>query len=82
MCICSHFVWQPFGRALIESGKAFFEMERERNVLRHVHDSVSGKPFDSSVHGKLSEILLRLLPLTRNFAMQLKSQPLNLRLRS
>ena len=35
-------------------------MEQKRNALRHVHESVSGKSFDSSVHSKLFEILLCL----------------------
>ena len=47
--------FQHFGRALIESGKAFFEMEQERNMLRRVHEVVSSKFFDSSNHLKFFE---------------------------
>ena len=61
--------FQPFGRALIESGKAFFEMEQERNALRHVHDPVSCKSFDSINHLKILSFMLRLLLLTSSFAM-------------
>ena len=61
--------FQPFGRALIESGKAFFEMEQERNTLRRVHESVSSKSFDSSNHVKFFSFMMCLLLLTSSFAM-------------
>ena len=32
--VCSCCILQPFGRALVEAGKAFFGMEQEKNVLR------------------------------------------------
>ena len=64
-----HMAFQPFGRALIESGKAFFEMEQERNTLRHVHESVSHKSFDLSNHLIFLSLMLRLLLLTSNFVM-------------
>ena len=43
---CSFVILQPFGRALVEAGKAFFEMEREKNALHRVHEFGTSKGFD------------------------------------
>ena len=67
--------FQPFGRALIESGKAFFEMEQKRNALRRVHESVSRKSFDLSNSLKFLSFMLHLFLLTSSFSMQLRNQP-------
>ena len=44
MCLCT--VLQPFGRALVEAGKAFFGMEQERGALRGLLEIHAGKCFD------------------------------------
>ena len=44
--VCLFCVLQPFGRALVEAGKAFFGMEQEKNVLRGVLEFEAGKYFD------------------------------------
>ena len=41
MCLC--IALQPFGRALVEAGKAFFGMEQEKNALRGVLEYEAGK---------------------------------------
>ena len=46
LLICLLCVLQPFGRALVEAGKAFFEMEREKNVLHGILEFGTGKCFD------------------------------------
>ena len=48
-CVCLCFVLQPFGRALVEAGKAFFGMEQEKNVLRDVLEFEAGKRLDRLV---------------------------------
>ena len=37
---------QPFGRAVIEAGKAFFGMEQEKGALRGLLEYETGKRFD------------------------------------
>ena len=44
--VCLFCVLQPFGRALVEAGKAFFGMEQEKNALRGVLEYETGKRFD------------------------------------
>ena len=44
VCLCR--ALQPFGRALVEAGKAFFGMEQEKNALRGVLEYEAGKRFD------------------------------------
>ena len=39
---------QPFGRALVEAGKTFFNMEQERSTFREVLESHAGKCFNLS----------------------------------
>ena len=39
-------VLQPFGRALVEAGKAFFGMEQEKGALRRIVEIQAGKCFD------------------------------------
>ena len=39
---------QPFGRALVEAGKTFFNMEQERSTFREVLESHAGKRFNLS----------------------------------
>ena len=46
LLVCLLFVLQPFDRALVEAGKAFFEMEREKNALHHVLEFGASKCFD------------------------------------
>ena len=36
---------QPFGRALVEAGKAFFGMEQEKSALRGLLEYEAGKYF-------------------------------------
>ena len=43
---CLLFVPQPFGCALMEAGKDFFEMERERNALHHILELGASKYFN------------------------------------
>ena len=44
--VCLLYVLQPFGRALVEAGKAFCGMEQEKNALRRVLEFEAGKSFD------------------------------------
>ena len=44
MCLCT--VLQPFGRALVEAGKAFFNIEQERSTFRGILESHAGKCFN------------------------------------
>ena len=44
VCLCC--VLQPFGRALVEAGKAFFGMEQEKNTLHGVLEYEAGKRLD------------------------------------
>ena len=37
---------QPFGRALVEAGKAFFGMEQEKSALRGLLEYEAGKRFE------------------------------------
>ena len=39
------FVLQPFGRALVEAGKAFFRMEQEKSALRGLLKIETGECF-------------------------------------
>ena len=44
--VCLFCILQPFGRALVEAGKAFFGMEQEKNALRGVLEFEAGKRLD------------------------------------
>ena len=44
MILCT--VLQPFGRAMVEAGKAFFNMEQERGAIRGLLEIHAGKCFD------------------------------------
>ena len=45
--LCSYALFlQPFGHALVEAGKAFFNMEQERSTFRSVLESHAGKCFN------------------------------------
>ena len=44
MCLC--IALQPFGRALVEAGKAFFGMEQEKGALRGLLEIEAGECFD------------------------------------
>ena len=55
VCLC--YVLQPFGRALVEAGKALFGMEQEKNALRGILEFEAGKHLDRLVR-VFYEILL------------------------
>ena len=55
--VCLFCVLQPFGRALVEAGKAFFGMEQEKNALRGILEFEAGKRVDRLVR-VFYEILL------------------------
>ena len=44
VCLCR--ALKPFGRALVEAGKAFFGMEQEKNALRGILEYEAGKRLD------------------------------------
>ena len=46
LLVCLNIVLQPFGRALVEAGKAFFNMEQERGAFRGLLEIHAGKCFD------------------------------------
>ena len=49
---------QPFGRALVEAGKAFFGMEQEKTTLRGLLEYEAGKCLD-----ELGQNCMNLVPL-------------------